>query len=75
MVICSVGIPCSMKGGKFVATSLSILLLSSESSSSASQFKIILPASGMGVNSNPNLVGYLPVIIEALDGAQVALAA
>ena len=64
-----------MNVGKFIANSLSILAFNSESSSSASQVRTILPASGTGVNSKPNLVGYFPVIIEALDGAQVALAA
>ncbi|GIS32248.1 MAG: hypothetical protein Ct9H90mP4_01620 [Gammaproteobacteria bacterium] len=42
---------------------------------SANQVRTVLPASGTGVNSNPNLVAYLPVIIEALEGAQVAFAA
>ena len=63
------------KGGRFVAISLSILPRKAESSSCTSQFSTVLPASGTGVNSKPNLVGYFPVMIEALDGEHVALAA
>ena len=67
--------PCCINAGKFIATSLSILAFNSESSSSRSQVKTVLPASGIGVNSNPNRVEYFPVIIEALDGEHVAFAA
>ena len=67
--------PISIKLGRLFATSESILALKTGSSSSTNQLTINLDASGTGVNSYPNLVGYLPDIIEALDGAQVALAA